>query len=458
MKQYLDLKELLQDICAIYGDRTAILSAVHNEKVRITYRQLYEAVMAKVTGHRENVRECFGLCGEMTPSWILHAFAEVIQGKRVVMIDPMLSAEETARVIRETGVDFLYCDNRAKYQLVRSAVDRNQALVREKEEAGDETIPGGGSFIFYSSGTTGEEKPCVLSQAAILDRVYWGNSMIPVHAGETCLAMIPFSHIFGFVCCLLWPLVNGVAVAIGRGLRYMADDTNLFRPEFMCLVPAQLQYLLSRGALNPELKHILVGAESAPAELFAAARARHIAVYYGYGLTEAASGIAMSDGIGDPHALRICPGTRVSISDQGEILVTCGGLMDGYWHDEAATKEKIRDGVLYTGDTGYLDPEGRLFVEGRLNDVLTLPGGRKLACTEVERELAKTVETQVALTLQGGKLTLVAIAGSRFQKDIEEKVRTFNETNREGIRIEQVVLRDDPFPRTVSGKIKRYAL
>ena len=137
--------------------------------------------------------------------------------------------------------------------------------------------------------------------------------------------------------------VNGVCVAIGRGLRFMAEDTDLFRPQFMCLVPAQLQYLLSKGALNPELRHILVGAESAPNELFAAAKARNIAVYYGYGLTEAASGIAMSDGKGDPHALWICPGTEVSISEEGEILVSCGGLMDGYWHDPEGTREKIRD-------------------------------------------------------------------------------------------------------------------
>ena len=457
MKQYANMQEMLQEICEKYADKTAVLSAVHGEKVKVTYRQLYEAVMAKAEDHRENVRECFGLCGEMTPSWILHAFAEVIRGKRVVMIDPMLSAEETKAVIQETGVDFFYCDNREKSQLVRSAVDRNLAKVQRREPA-DDAIEGGGEFVFYSSGTTGEEKPCVLSQQAILDRVYYGNEMIPVHEGETCLAMIPFSHIFGFVCNLLWPLVNGVCVAIGRGLRFMAEDTDLFRPQFMCLVPAQLQYLLSKGALNPELRHILVGAESAPNELFAAAKARNIAVYYGYGLTEAASGIAMSDGKGDPHALWICPGTEVSISEEGEILVSCGGLMDGYWHDPEGTREKIRDGVLHTGDTGYLDSKGHLFVEGRMTDVLELPGGKRVNCTGAERELAQLVETQVALTLRDGKLTLVAIAGDGLLPEIEEKVTAYNEKNDQGIRIEKVVLRDGPFPRTVSGKIRRYAL
>lgn len=457
MKQYANMQQMLQEICEKYADRTAVLGAVHGEKVRITYRQLYEAVMAKVEDHRENVRACFGLCGEISPSWILHAFAEVIRGKRVVMIDPMLSAEETKTVIQETGVDFLYCDNREKSQLLRSAVDRNLAAVQRREEEG-EPIEDGGSYIFYSSGTTGEEKPCVLSQRAILDRVYCGNEMIPVHEGETCLAMIPFSHIFGFVCNLLWPLVNGVCVAIGRGLRHMAEDTDLFRPQFMCLVPAQLQYLLAKGALNPELRHILVGAESAPNELFAAAKARNIAVYYGYGLTEAASGIAMSDGTGDPHALRICPGTEVTISEEGEILVSCGSLMDGYWHDPEGTGEKIRGGVLHTGDTGYLDTEGRLFMEGRMTDVLELPGGRKVNCTEAERELAKLLETQVALTLRDGKLTLAAIAGDGLLPEIEGKVRDYNKENGQGIRIEKVVLRDGPFPRTVSGKIRRYAL
>lgn len=460
MKRYTTLDEMLNDICEKYADRTALLSAVHGEVIRITYRQLGDAVRSKIQAKRERVRECFGICAEMSPSYILHAFAAAIAGKRVVMLDSMLSPQQMSEAIRETGVDFLYCDNRKKSEMVRSDVERNRAAAIEKEEAGNREIEAGGKYIFYSSGTTGEEKPCVLSQEEILDRVYCGSGMIPVNPGEICLAMIPISHIFGFVCELLWPLANGLAVAVGRGLRFMADDPGLFHPDFMCLVPAQLQFLLSRGALNPELRHILVGAETAPKELFDAAKARGIAVYFGYGLTETASGLAMSapEENEDPHALKICRETKISISAEGEILVSCGGIMDGYWHDEAETKEKIRDGVLYTGDAGYIDPDGYLHVSGRMNDILELPGGRRIDCTQAERELGELCETQVALTVRGGKLTLVVIAGKELLPEMEEKVEAFNRNNSDHIRIEQVVLRDEPFPRTVSGKIKRYLI
>jgi long-subunit acyl-CoA synthetase (AMP-forming) len=117
-----------------------------------------------------------------------------------------------------------------------------------------------------------------------------------------------------------------------------------------------------------------------------------IAVYQGYGLTEAAPTVSMNSpgryragSVGRP-----LPGTEVRLAADGEILVRSPGVMLGYWEDEDSTREAMEpDGWLHTGDRGHLDADGFLFVTGRTKSQIALESGKKVQPEEVEQALAR---------------------------------------------------------------------
>jgi Long-chain acyl-CoA synthetases (AMP-forming) len=114
--------------------------------------------------------------------------------------------------------------------------------------------------------------------------------------------------------------------------------------------------LLKYRALNPELRTILIGAGGCPPEILTAAKATDARVCFGYGLTETSSGVALSLGDGDPYAMTVCPDDRITIAEDGEVLIeapTC--MMQGYWRHPEDTAAALRNGVLHTGDLGTLD-------------------------------------------------------------------------------------------------------
>jgi long-chain acyl-CoA synthetase len=77
---------------------------------------------------------------------------------------------------------------------------------------------------------------------------------------------------------------------------------------------------------------------------------------------------------------------QMCLTENNEILIA-GDLMDGYYRREEATNEVLKDGWYYTGDIGYLDEEGRLFIEGRIRDIIVTENGEKINCNEVDDKL-----------------------------------------------------------------------
>ena len=288
-----------------------------------------------------------------------------------------------------------------------------------------------------------------------------GSSLMPLTPDDTLLCLLPLSHVFGFVCGLLWGLSCGATVALGRGARYYASDLVLFNPTAISVVPKLLEFLVARGALNDGLKLVLVGAADCSDELLDVVRARGIRASLGYGLTETSSGIALSTG-SDFHAMTICPEDEVAIGEDGEILVkapTC--LMQGYYRDADKTSAAVRDGVLYTGDKGYIDDEGLLHVQGRLKDVIALPGGTKVYLPEYEASLAEALhERDVAVILHEGKLTLVCgmLARERADREIAAAIEPAMAAYPPNSRIGRIVQLTHALPRTAAGDVERWRI
>lgn len=319
-----------------------------------------------------------------------------------------------------------------------------------------------GRAVFFTSGTTSASKGVVLSSKALLSACFAGQSLAGLGPGDVLLSLLPFSHVFGFVCSLLWGLAYGSAVALSRGVHEMFKDADFFHATVLSAVPRMLEVMARANALGSDMRLIVVGAAPCPPTLLESIESRGIEVHAGYGLTETASGIALHTKSPDPVAYTPCPGCDIRIEPDGEISVSCGSLMEGYCEAGEIVAGDIRAGRLHTGDLGYLDGNGDLHVTGRKKEVLVLGNGTKVFLPEEEEELAQACGTpDLAMVLRGGRLSIVLgtpLPGQLTEAGIKALVEEINGGRRRDEQITDVMFHHGPLPRTETGKIKRYLL
>ena len=410
-----------------------------------SYRSLLELVNSRTAELRVGGKTCLGVLADGSLDCVVEIFAANRAGMQVVLLDANQPEDILAALLRYTDADALW-----------TADDELAAILTPALTGG--VADGAGKLLFFTSGTTERSKAVVLTVRSLCQSAWNGGQKLPLRPDDTLLCLLPLGHVFGFVCGLLWGLSCGACVALGRGPRYYTLDAAFYRPTAVSVVPLLLGFLLRADALNPELRIVLVGAGDCPPSLLSAAAARGIAVSFGYGLTETSSGVAISTG-GDPYAMEICPDDRITLADDGEILIeapTC--MMQGYYKRPEDTAAVLRDGVLYTGDLGRFDEDSRLHITGRKKDVLVLPDGTKLFLPELEAELASALNhTDLAVTLRDGRPILV-FAGEAEKADLSHRLRPVMERLPRGQQIADILIVSGPLPRTATGKIKRWEL
>ena len=383
---------------------------------------------------------------EPTPALLTAFFAAVHAGRRVVLLDANAPEEVLRAQITETGVDLLIGDDELAEEL-------SDALSAPREENAD------GGILFYTSGTTSRQKAVVLTEESLCASAYNGGALLPLETTDNLLCVLPLNHVFGFVCGLLWGLSCGACVSLGRGPRHYADDCAFFRPTAISVVPLLLGFFLQRGLFNEELRLVLVGAGDCPAPLISAAKARGLRVSFGYGLTETSSGVALSLG-GDPYAMTVCPDDRITIAEDGEILIeapTC--VMKGYFGRPEETAEVLRDGVLHTGDLGRFDAEGLLHITGRKKEILVLPDGTKIFLLEYEAELASALPGRdLAVFLWRGDPILLIHGDPSEKEELFRKIGGVVSARPRGQQIKDIFFSAKPLPRTAAGKLRRWEL
>ena len=433
-------------------DATALLySPMGEEGVRaVTWGERGGLVRlrAEELGARDSA--CEAVLADGTVGCVVEVFAAVRAGLQVALVDPLMPNGVMAPLLNAVDADCVWASDDA----------------RRKELGGSlapQTSPAYGAHgvLFFTSGTTSASKAVLLTDESLMASAFNGSSLLPLSADDTLLCLLPLSHVFGFVCGLLWGLSCGATVALGRGPRFYADDFASFKPTAVSVVPKLLEFLVARGALNDELGLVLVGAADCADSLLDAVRSRGIRASLGYGLTETSSGIALSTG-DDFHAMTICPEDEVTIAEDGEILVsapTC--IMQGYYRDAEKTAAAVRDGILHTGDKGFLDEAGLLHVQGRIKDVLALPGGTKVFLPDYEAALASTLgERDIAVVLHQGMLTLACgrLAYNLNDREIMETLEPALASFPPGSRIGKISRLGHALPRTAAGDIERWKI
>lgn len=435
-RKFSSFEELVSDMST--RDGVAIRYAGEDDIVRdISYSGFAEMTREETLRVKA---ECSGvevIRDEQDPETLVNIFAHVMAGCDIIVADPMIPEEITARA----------------------------AKAAKAAKAARAAMPGGkgeGELLFFTSGTTSSSKIVRLTSQSFCTSAWSGQSMLACGEDDVILSILPLAHVFGFVCSMLWGLAYGATIALGRGVRHLVDDALFFDPTILPAVPTLINAMLRFDALNPGLRVALIGAAPCTPEVTAALREKGIKVYLGYGLTETSSGIAITQDLDEPEALYPCPGADFRIEEDGEVTIATPCMMQGY----IGAEPMFEGDRFFTGDLGWFDDKGRLHLKGRKKDVLLMADGTKIFCPEYEENLEHlTGLSDLGVTMKNGRAVLVAGSLSNdpaTEADMRAKLlKTVGEYNRSLQRSQQiydVIVRAEPLPRTATGKIKRYEL
>ncbi len=338
--------------------------------------------------------------------------------------------------------------------------------------------------ILFTSGTTGHPKGAILSFRAHFSSALASAYRLGLDPADRWLACLPLYHVAG-QAILLRSCLYGTTVVLQDRFEPPAVNQVLDSVSIVSLVPVMLRRVLDdRGAaaFPAGVRLVLLGGAPAPEELLARARRAAVPLALTYGLTEAASQVATAT----PDEVLRKPGsvgkpllfTQVKIVDDagrtcdagqiGQIIVQSPALMDGYYRQPAATLSalQMRDDDplegpwLHTGDLGYLDQQGDLWVVQRRTDLI-LSGGENVYPSEVEAVLLRHPLIRQACVVglpdpewgQRVAAALVAEDGLAEQEVIEHCRRSLA-----GYKIPRRIVFVQKLPGTASGKISRRAV
>jgi long-chain acyl-CoA synthetase len=222
-------------------------------------------------------------------------------------------------------------------------------------------------------------------------------------ADDLKLAFLPLSHIFARTCDLYIWIACGNRLALAESRETVIDDCRQVRPSWINAVPYFYDKLCDlagadesaaarlRELLGGRIRSCQCGGAAVRQSTFDFFWQCGVPLFPGYGLTEASPVVSVSapnavrwGAVGRPPA-----GVEVRLADDGEILTRGPHVMQGYWQDEKATAETIRDGWLHTGDLGAWDEQGLLQIRGRKKEMIVTATGHKFQPSRLEMLLVQ---------------------------------------------------------------------
>ena len=325
------------------------------------------------------------------------------------------------------------------------------------------------SAIIFTSGTTGTSKGVMLSHDNLLECVRASANMVNFSSRDVLLSVLPLHHTYETCCGMLTPICLGATVCINNSLKYVVRNMNIFRPTGMILVPLFVstiykkicdevrkkgkEKLLARGiaatklarkvgidlrkpvfaevrrGLGGRLSKIICGGAALDPDLVDRFDELGIQIAQGYGITECAPLVSVNPytalkygSVGVPirgSSIKILKEngdgaeSEAETGSIGEICVKGPQVMLGYYNNPEATKEVFTDdGYFRTGDLGYVDDEGYIFITGRKKNVIILANGKNIYPEELEEYLYKLDvinECVVVAREVGGETLLTAV-------------------------------------------------
>ena len=321
--------------------------------------------------------------------------------------------------------------------------------------------------ILHSSGTSSAPKGIMLSQKNICSDVVSGLQKYSMRKKDRFINLIPYYHAFGIVCDLLGPFLVGATIYILDNKKLFLAEMPRVKPTILNVPPVIAETLLKliKSTGNADmltggcLKKILCGGAGLKASVAKELREYGIFAYGCYGLSECSPCVAVNrdDYYKDGSAGVLLNCNAITIAEDGEILISGTNVMLGYYNDPEATDKVIIDGVLHTGDLGYIDEDGFLFITGRKSNLIVFSDGTKCSPETLEEQIVINTAAEEALVYQSDVENRATLCAKIYLQDISKKesVINFIDNTLTRHKFDMINFTAEPLPKNVTGKIRR---
>jgi long-chain acyl-CoA synthetase len=374
----------------------------------------------------------------------------------------------------------------------------------------------------FTSGTTGTSKAVMLSQKNIASNAYCAACSVDFYSSDVMVSVLPAHHTYETTCTFFATYFLGVNICQNESLKVVMRNFQFYKPTKLVLVPLFVDNMVKKiwdgidkkgsrkkvkiaikisnmlrkvgidlrrklfkdvtNAFGGRLELIICGGAPLNPAHIATMDNFGIKICQGYGTTECAPLISVVPS--DMHMKKVgSVGHRIFSNEvktegkdengYGEILVRGENVMLGYLDDEQATREVFTgDGFYRTGDMGYVDAEGYIYITGRKKNVIILSNGKNVYPEEIEEYLQNIVEIKecavIARAKEGGEdiTALIVPDFERFEgkefgeieKYITKRADEINKQLPTHKKMAVIEVRKDEFEKTASKKIKRHLL
>ncbi|MGE5472905.1 MAG: AMP-dependent synthetase/ligase [Ignavibacteriales bacterium] len=380
------------------------------------------------------------------------------------------------------------------------------------------------SIMLFTSGTTAAAKAVMLSHKNICTNINDMTKMLYLSSNDIVLSFLPLNHTYECSCGFLTPLSKGLTIAYCEGLRHIAKNLKEAKATIMLSVPliveamyrkiweqvsktpglaAKMKFALvisnilkffeidiSRKIFKDlhenfggNLRLIISGAAGVDPRVAKGFRDLGINFIQGYGLTECSPIIAMNmDNYSKDAAAGLpMPSNEIRIEKSskdkyGEILAKGSNIMLGYYENPEATDEVLKDDWFYTGDLGYFDRQGFLYITGRKKDLIVTKNGKNIFPEELEMILNRSPLIKESMIYgksepEGDVLICATIVidteyitdkfGAETSQEmikslVDKEVRLINKRLPLYKHIREYNIREEELKKTTTNKIKRY--
>lgn len=427
-----------------------------------------------------------------SPAWALVDLAAMHLNLPVVPLPYFFSPPQTLHAISDAGIDTIVCDQPIAFEQLLAAHGRQVlgrihfqvagqwlavfSLIPEKRSV----LPPNTTKVTYTSGTTGAPKGVCLGAEAICKVALSLQQATQAEASDRHFSVLPLSTLLENIAGIYVPLLAGATAVLlpsaevglsgssglnmermTRALHQSKATTTLLTPELLRALTIAIE---AGFPCPPQLRLVAVGGATVSPKLLQHAKALGLSVYEGYGLSECASVVAFNTaGANRPGSVgKPLPHVRLKFAEDGEILVS-GTCLLGYAGNAV---QPAKEEFFATGDIGYLDSEGFLYITGRRKNMFITSFGRNVAPEWVETELVMSpFIAQAALFGEARPWNVAVIVPGRkaTSSEIDEAITKSNAGLPDYARVKRWILADEPFTSqngllTPNGRLKRSAI
>lgn len=526
MEGFKNIRELLATSAQKYGKRTAF-KIKHKEGKEVSYTDITYTILKNQAARLGSYLMDNGfkdkriaVIGKNCYEWMLVYLSVLSTGSVIVPLDSGLFEEEIKEQLERSEADAIFYTEMFEQALS----DRNDILkirmdgeefanivnnytisdAYEKAEIDVDKM----SILLFTSGTTSRSKAVMLSQRNIVSNVHGLNRWEKFYETDVNMAILPFHHTFGAIQVVLF-LTNGMCNVFCEGLR-IAQCLNEYGVTVLVCVPRILEEIqtaimkklkkankletvekgikISRllkkfgidirrklfkqiiDGLGGGLRVVIVGAAACKPDNQQWFNDIGVLTIQGYGLTESSPVISAEN----PKNMRLgsvgkaLPGIEVKIVNKdedgiGEIIAKGDNIMLGYYkYDD---ESPVKDGYLHTGDMGYMDKDGYIFITGRKKNVIVLNNGKNVFPEELETLLGECKAIKECIVLNDKKdnkdcIHAKIVYNTDYSlEEAEEKIKAFiEELNKKLVSYKHIKtygLQEEEMVKTTTLKIKR---